>query len=152
MKSSAKTPSEYVASVPEDRRPAIRTLRTLINKHLPKGYEEGIGYGMLSWSVPLEVYPDTYNGQPLMFAALASQKQYMSLYLVCAYSDSSVKNKLVAGFKAAGKKLDVGKSCIRFKQLEDLPLGVIADVVSVVPMKAFVERAQRAHGERKKKK
>ncbi len=148
MQSKAKTVTEYLAGVPEDRRAALKTVRAVVKKHLPKGYVEGIGYGMIVWSVPLEVYPDTYNGEPLMYAALASQKNYMALYLTGGGTDGPVHKKLVAGFKAAGKKLDVGKSCIRFEQLDDLPLDVIGHAVGAVPLEAHVERAKQA---RKKK-
>ena len=145
MKSSATSVPDYLAGLPEDRRTAIKAVRTVVNKHLPKGYVEGIGYGMIVWSVPLKVYPDTYNGQPLMYAALASQKNYMALYLTGGGTNGPVHKKLVAGFKAAGKKIDVGKSCIRFKELDDLPLDVIGDAVSSVPLNAHVEAAKRAH-------
>jgi hypothetical protein len=143
------TVTQYLASVPDDRRAAIKTLRALVNKHLPKGYEEGTGFGMIVWSVPLTVYPDTYNGQPLMYAALASQKNYMALYLTGGGTDGPVHKKLIAGFKAAGKKLDVGKSCIRFKQLDDLALDVIAEAIATVPVKAHVEAAKQARAKKK---
>ena len=148
MQSKAKTVTEYLAGVPEDRRAALKAVRAVVKKHLPKGYVEGIGYGMIVWSVPLEVYPDTYNGEPLMYAALASQKNYMALYLTGGGTDGPVHKKLVAGFKAAGKKIDIGKSCIRFDQLDDLPLDVIGNAVGAVPLEAHVERAKQA---RKKK-
>ena len=137
MQSKAKTVAEYIASLPEDRRGAIKAVRDVVRKHMPKGYEEGIEYGHISWSVPLSVYPDTYNGQPLCYAALASQKNHMALYLMCAYADGPVKQRLVAGFKTAGKKLD------------DLPLDVIAETAGAVPMKKYVEIAKAAHAKQK---
>jgi len=148
MQSKAKTVTEYLGGLPEDRRAALKAGRAGVKKSLPKGYVEGIGYGMIVWSVPLEVYPDTYNREPLMYAAPASQKNYMALYLTGGGTDGPVHKKLVAGFKAAGKKIDIGKSCIRFKQLDDLPLDVIADAVGAVPLEAHVEKAKQA---RKKK-
>ena len=149
MQSRAKTVTEYLAGLPDDRRAALKAVRAMIKQNMPKGYIEDLGYGMIAWSVPLAVYRDTYNKQPLMYAALASQKNYMSVYLMCAYGDSPVHKKLVAGFKAAGKKLDMGKSCIRFKQLDDLPLDAIADAVAAVPLETYVDIAKRAHAKRK---
>ena len=149
MQSKAKTVAEYIASLPEDRRGAIKAVREVVKKHLPAGYKEGMEYGYISWSVPLSVYPDTYNGQPLCYAALASQKNHMALYLMCAYGDSPIKQRLVNGFKDAKKKLDMGKSCIRFKALDDLPLDVIAEATAAMPMKKYVEIAKAAHAKKK---
>jgi len=149
MQSKAKTVAEYIASLPEDRRGAIKAVRDVVKKHLPAGYQEGMDYGYIGWSVPLSVYPDTYNGQPLCYAALASQKNHMALYLMCAYAEGPIKQRLVKGFKEAGKKLDMGKSCIRFKQLEDLPLDVVAEVTAAVPMKKYVEIARAARSKKK---
>jgi uncharacterized protein YdhG (YjbR/CyaY superfamily) len=149
MQSKAKTVAEYIASLPEDRRGAIKAVRDVVKKHLPAGYREGMDYGYIGWSVPLSVYPDTYNGQPLCYAALASQKSHMSLYLMCAYAEGPIKQRLVKGFKEAGKKLDMGKACIRFKLLEDLPLDVIAEVTAAVPMKKYVEIARAVHAKKK---
>jgi uncharacterized protein YdhG (YjbR/CyaY superfamily) len=149
MQSKAKTVAEYIASLPEDRRGAIKAVREVVKKHLPAGYREGMDYGYIGWSVPLSVYPDTYNGQPLCYAALASQKNHMALYLMCAYAEGPIKQRLVKGFKVAGKKLDMGKACIRFKQLEDLPLDVIAEVTAAVPMKKYVEIARAARAKKK---
>jgi uncharacterized protein YdhG (YjbR/CyaY superfamily) len=149
MQSKAKTVAEYIASLPEDRRGAIKAVRDVVKKHLPAGYREGMDYGYIGWSVPLSVYPDTYNGQPLCYAALASQKNHMALYLMCAYAEGPIKQRLVKGFKEAGKKLDMGKACIRFKKLEDLPLDVIAEVTAAVPVKKYVEIARAAHAKKK---
>src|SRR5262245_46822565 len=149
MQSKATTVAKYLAELPEDRRAALKAVRAVIQKHLPKGYVEGMDYGYIAWTVPLSVYPDTYNGQPLCYAALASQKNHMALYLMCAYGDGPLKKKLEAGFKAAGKKLDMGKACIRFKKLDDLPLDVIGEIAGAVPMKRYVELARAAHAGRK---
>jgi|SRR5262245_11022039 len=143
-KNDASSVAEYLERLPEDRRTALVKLRKLINKNLPKGYEEAFAWGMITWYVPLSVYPDTYNGQPLCYAAIGSQKNHMALYLMSGYAEGPMKKKLAAGFKAAGKKLDMGKACIRFKSLDDLPLDVIADVAGSVPMKQFVEVAKKA--------
>jgi hypothetical protein len=146
MKTAAKTADEYLALLPPDRREAIAAVAATVRRHLPKGYSEGFGWGMLCWQVPLSVYPDTYNGQPLVYAALASQKQYMALYLMCAYARPEVDAMLREGFRAAGKRLDMGKSCIRFRRLEDLPLDVIARAVASTPLAAYVAAAERSRG------
>ena len=149
MQSKATTVTKYLAELPEERRAALKAVRAVIQKNLPKGYVEGMDYGNIAWTVPLAVYPDTYNGQPLCYAALASQKNHMALYLMCAYGDGPVKQKLVAGFRAAGKKLDMGKSCIRFRKLDDLPLDVIGEVAAAVPMKKYIEITKAVHAGRK---
>ena len=145
----AKTVAEYIASLPEDRRGAIKAVRAVVKKNLPAGYKEGMDYGFIGWTVPLSVYPDTYNGQPLCYAALANQKNHMALYLMAAYAEGPIKQRLVKGFRAAGKKLDMGKSCIRFRSLGDLPLDVIAEVAAALPMKKYVEIAKAAHPKQK---
>lgn len=145
----AKTVAEYIASLPEDRRGAIKAVRAVVKKNLPAGYKEGMDYGFIGWTVPLSVYPDTYNGQPLCYAALANQKNHMALYLMAAYAEGPIKQRLVKGFRAAGKKLDMGKSCIRFKSLDDLPLDVIAEVAAALPLKKYVEIAKAAHPKQK---
>ena len=149
QKTDASSVAEYLAQLPDDRRVPLEKLRKLINKNLPSGYQETFAWGMITWHVPLAVYPDTYNGRPLCYAALGNQKSHMALYLMSGYAEGPIKKKLVAGFKAAGKKLDMGKACIRFKSLDDLPLDVIADVAGSVPMKQFVEIARGAASKRK---
>jgi len=144
MKSSAKTPAAYVKSLPADRREAIAAVRKVILKNLPKGYEEIVDFGMLAYVVPLKRYPDTYNGHPLGVVALASQKQSMSLYLMCAYGDPATKAWFVSAWKKAGKKLDMGKSCVRFKSLDDLALDVVGKVVARVPVETYVKHYEKA--------
>jgi hypothetical protein len=138
MRSRAATPAAYVKSLSEDRRRAIQAVRQVILKNLPKGYEEIVDFGMLAYVVPLKRFPDTYNGRPLAIAALASQKQYMSVYLMCVYGDSGLREWFQSAFKKAGKKLDMGKSCVRFKSLDDLPLDVIGEAVARVPLETFL--------------
>jgi hypothetical protein len=143
MSSKATTIGGYLESLPKERRDAISAVRDTVRRHLPKGYEEAMAWGIITWRVPLEVYPDTYNKQPLMYAALGSQKNHMAIYLCNAYASLALRAKVVAGFKAAGKKLDMGKSCIRFKKLEDLPLELIGRVVAATPMKSYVAFAKK---------
>lgn len=144
MKSAASTITEYLAELPDDRRAAIEQVREVILGNIPKGYEEVMNWGMITYQVPLSAYPDTYNKQPLMYAALASQKNYMAVYLMCAYGQPSIKQELVNGFAAAGKKLDMGGGCVRFKKVEDLPLDVIAKVIASTEMDAHIAFAKAA--------
>ena len=138
VSSRAATVAAYLAELPADRRAEIERVRDLINSALPDGYREGIGYGMIGWVIPLERYPDTYNKQPLAFAALAAQKNYNSLYLNCVYASKERTEQLRAAFGAAGKKLDMGKSCIRFKRADDLALDVIRDEIASTTPTEFI--------------
>ena len=140
MQSKAATVDAYIAGLPEDRRPVVKKLRALLKRQVPKGYREGMGWGLICYSIPLERFPDTYNGEPLCYAALASQKNYLSLYLMGPYGDKALRKKLEDGFRKAGKRLDVGKSCIRFRSLDELPLDVIGEVVAAVTPEKYIER------------
>ena len=132
------TAEEYMAALPEDRAEQIGRLRELILQRLPDGYVEQIDFGMISYVIPLETYPETYNGHPLMYAALASQKRHMSLYLMNVYSDEETLKWFTDGFAEAGKKLDMGKACVRFKKLDDLPLELIGDVIARTPASEYI--------------
>lgn len=138
MKSSATSVNGYLKGLPAERRKALEAVRKTILKNLPKGYVESCRWGMIAYEVPLSICPDTYNGQPLMYAALASQKNHMAVYMCNVVAIPAIRKSLVAGFKAAGKRLDMGKSCIRFRQLEDLPLEVIGKAVAATPLDEFV--------------
>ena len=140
MKSTAKTVDEYLAELPQERRMAIETVRNVILDNLPAGYEEALNWGMITYQVPLSVYADTYNGQPLMYAALASQKNHMAVYLTAFYTDEESRQWFEAGYRLTGKRMDVGKSCVRFRKLEDLPLDLVADAISYMEMQEFVRR------------
>lgn len=137
--SRATTVAQYLKELPADRRRIIAAVRAVIRRNLPAGYKEAVGWGMIVYSVPLSLYPDTYNGQPLMYAALASQKNYCAVHMVAVYMSPERLAALQTGFKAAGKKLDMGKGCIRFRTLEDLPLDAIGDAIAGVPVDRFVE-------------
>ncbi len=144
MRIEAKTPKEYLAALPADRREAIATLRDLVNANLPKGYRETIGYGMIAWVVPLETCPDTYNGDALVYAGLASQKQSMSLYLMTVYGDPATEKRFRDAFAKAGKKLDMGKSCVRFRSRDALHLPAVADAIRCCSVTEYVRRARAA--------
>ena len=142
MQSKAATVEQYLAELPEDRRQALQAVRGVILENLPAGYAEGMQYGMIGYFVPHSVYPPGYHcdpRQPLPFACLASQKNYMSLYLGCAYGDSDFAAWFREAWTKAGKKLDMGKSCIRFKKVADLPLEVIGQAIKRVPTKKYIE-------------
>ena len=138
-KSEAATVDDYLAGLPPDRNEAISAVRAVILKHLPLGYEETMQYGMIGYVIPLERYPVTYNGQPLEYAALASQKHYMALYLMNVYGNREIERWFTNQYQASGKKLDMGKSCVRFKKIEDVPLNVIGQVIKRVPVKKYIE-------------
>ena len=152
MKSEAKSVEQYLTELPEDRRKEIESVRQVILENLPEGYEEAMNWGMISYQVPLETYPDTYNGQPLMYAALASQKNHMSLYLTGIYMDEETKEGFEEAYRATGKRYDVGKSCVRFRKLDDLPLPLIGESIAAMDVDAFVARAEEIRQARKRKK
>jgi len=143
-KSLAATPSAYLQSLPPDRRAAMQQVRKVILAHLPKGYEEQMLAGMLAYVVPLSRLADTYNGHPLMYAALASQKNYMALYVMSVYGHAPTGQWFRAQFKARGKKLDMGKSCVRFKTIDDLPLDVIGETIAKVPIDTWIRVYQQS--------
>jgi len=133
-----QTVAEFLSQLPPDRRAEVKRVRALIRKNLPAGYEEVITKNMLVYQVPLRDYDETYNGKPLWYIALASEKSYLSLHLMSIYGDRAQAQQLEDGFRLAGKKLDMGKSCIHFRTADDLPQETIARVVSSMPMKRWV--------------
>lgn len=151
MRSNAATIDEYLAALPAERRAAVETVREVVLQNLPQGYEEALNWGMITYQVPLETYPDTYNGQPLMYAALANQKNHMALYLTGIYMQEEDHTAFEAAYKATGKRCDVGKSCVRFRTLEDLPLDLIAQTIASMDVDSFIRRAERAGSARKNK-
>jgi hypothetical protein len=144
--STARTPEEYLDSLPEDRRAAVAAVRRVVLENLPDGFEEGMQYGMIGYYIPLERFPDTYNGQPLGLAALANQKQHMALYLNNVYGDRTTESRFRERWAATGKKLDMGKSCVRFRRLEDLPLDVIGRTIAEESVEGYLERYAAARG------
>ncbi|MFN7967386.1 MAG: DUF1801 domain-containing protein [Acidobacteriota bacterium] len=142
MQSKATTVRAYLQELPPDRRAAIEAVRQVILHNLDKDFEEGISYGMIGYYVPHRVFPAGYHcdpRQPLCFAGLASQKNYMSLYLMSVYGRQEEQERFVQEWAKTGKKLDMGKACVRFKRLEDLPLDVIGRAIHRVSAKAYVE-------------
>ena len=137
--SEAQTIDEYLAELSPDRREAVAAVRKVILDHLSEGYQETMQYGMISYVIPLEKYPLTYNKQPLGYAALASQKNYMSLYLMNIYAKKETEQWFTEEYRASGKKLDMGKSCVRFKKLDDLPMDLIGKAVARTTVAEFIE-------------
>lgn len=142
MQSPAKTPQEYIDSLPEDRRAPMSALRKAITDNLPKGFTEGMGYGMLGYAVPHSIYPNGYHCDPklpLPFLALASQKNFIALYHMGMYSDPELLNWFTTEFPKHTKyKLDMGKSCVRFKKVDDIPFGLIGELVSKMTVEDWI--------------
>ena len=143
MRSDAKTVGEYLAELPNDRREPLNTVRQVILENLPSGYEEAMNWGMITYQVPLKKYPDTYNKQPLMYAALASQKNYMAVYLSSIYADETARREFEDAYRVSGKKMDIGKSCVRFRNLENLPLEVIGKAIAAYDVDSFSSKRTR---------
>lgn len=147
VSSKTATVDAYLDELPDERREIVAAVRKVVKKNLPKGYKESMGYGMINYCIPLDEYPDTYNKQPLCYAAIAAQKNHYALYLMSAYSGDQ-EAVLREGFARAGKKLDMGKSCVRFKKLEDLPLDVIGKVIASTPPKEYIAQYEKARKQR----
>jgi uncharacterized protein YdhG (YjbR/CyaY superfamily) len=144
VKSSAKTVQQYLNELPEEHREVVSRVRQLVLENLPEGYHESMNWGMITYGIPLERYPNTYNKQPLGYIALAAQKNYYSLYLMGCYTDSEQEAQLREGFHRAGKKFDMGKSCLRFKKLDDLPFDVLAEIISSMTPDELIQFYERA--------
>jgi hypothetical protein len=155
MQSKAATVDDYLDELPEERRDAIQAVRKVILKNLDKKYKEEMQYGMIGYNVPLSVYPPGYHctpNTPLPFAALANQKNYMSLYLMPVYGEGETNTWFQEEWAKTGKKLDMGKSCIRFKKAEDLALDVIAAAIKRIPVKVYIQQVEASIERSKKEK
>src|SRR4051812_10225041 len=138
VSSKETTPAAYLASLPAERRKVIAAVRAIIRKHLPKGYVETMNWGMLAYEVPLTRFPDTYNKQPLMYLALAAKKNNYALYMH-GLADKTLIDRLAAAYKANGRKFDMGKGCLRFKSIDELPLDIIGEIVASPPVERRIE-------------
>ena len=138
VSSAAATVEEYIDSLAPDRAETVRAVRRVILDNLPEGYVETMQYGMMAYVIPLERYPDTYNKQALAPTCLASQKNYLSLYLHSIYMDEAMEAWFRAKWEASGKKLNMGKSCIRFRRIDDLPLDLVGETVAQVTVGEFI--------------
>jgi len=150
MHSNATTVDAYLESLPPARREAISAVREVILANLPEGYEEVMRWGMICYEVPLATCPDTYNGEPLMYAALASQKRHMAVYLTAIYADPDRAEDFARRYRETGKRLDMGKSCVRFTKLEHLPLELVGEVVASTPVADMVAIADGARKARRR--
>lgn len=142
MQSDANTIPEYLSELAPGRKEILEEVRRVILDHLPEGYEEAMNWGMITYQVPLETYPDTYNGKPLMYAALASQKNHVSLYLTGIYIDEEARQAFESAYKDTGKRYDAGKSCVRFRSLDDLPLDVIGRSIAQYEVDDFIHKME----------
>lgn len=144
MHSAASNPEQYLGELPPERHGLVSRLRDEILQHLPSGFEEAINWGMLVYQVPLEIYPNTYNKQPLAYIALANQKQYVSLYLMGIYGIPELRGQLEADFNRLGFKLRAGKSCIRFKSEAEVPWAILPKYISAVSLDQFIDIVEDA--------
>ena len=144
MQSKATTVTQYLAELPEDRRAAVEEVRAVILANLPEGYQESMNWGMISYEVPLERYPKTYNKKPLGYAALASQKNHMAVYLMEIYASEDSAASFEAQYRGTGKRYDVGKSCVRFRTIDDLPLDLIGRTIAATSVDQYIARYEAA--------
>jgi hypothetical protein len=144
MQSKATTVKQYLDELPAERRRDIAKVRSVVRKNLPKGYRETMNWGIISYELPLETYPDTYNEKPLCYAGLAAQKNFNTLYLMGAYGDSKQRKRLEDAFRKSGKKMDMGKSCLHFRSADDLPLETIGEIIASTPPQKMIEMYETA--------
>ena len=145
-RSKATTVEEYLDELLDDRRATVEAVRDVVRANLPDGYEEMVQFGMISYVVPLERYPKTYNRQALQYAAIASQKNYVSLYLMSIYANAETERWFLDGYRASGKRLDMGKSCVRFRSLDDLPLDLVGEAVARTSVDEYIALYETARG------
>ena len=145
----AATVSEYLSSLSPDERKDIQKVRGVIRQHLPKGYKEGVQWGMICYTIPLSRFSGTYNGQALCYAAIAAHKHYHSLHLMNIYGDAATEKWFKAAYKASGKRLDMGKSCVRFRRAADLPLDVIGEAIARTSVADYIRFYEKARPARK---
>jgi hypothetical protein len=148
MESKIATPQEYLENIPEKRKEAMRKLRNLILEKLPKGFQEGFYYGMLTYVVPFSAYPPGYHcdpkNMPLPFLSLASQKNFIALYHMGIYADPELLNWFVSEYpKHSKQKLDMGKSCIRFKKMDQIPYELIADLLAKISVEDWISTYEK---------
>ena len=143
MKSKAETVDEYLDELSDERRETVSIIRKLILEHLPEGYQEAMQYGMISYIIPFDIFPDTYNKQPLSYLSLASQKNNYSLYMSNVYADQEINSWFIKEYKESGKRMDMGKSCVRFKKLDNLPLDLIGEAISKTTPDEYIQMYKR---------
>lgn len=139
VSSLAKTVTKYIDELPVERKLIVKKLRSAIRKNLSSGYKEVMEFGMICYVIPLTKYPNTYNKKPLVYCALASQKQYVSLYLSCVYVDKKTRIEFEDSYRKSGKKLNAGASCIRFKNMQEIPFDVVNKAIRKFSVKQFID-------------
>lgn len=139
VRSDANTVERYLAELPDERRAEVEIVRNMVLANLPEGYVETMRWGMITYEVPLDIYPDTYNGQPLMFLALAAQKRHLALYLTNVAFVPGGEERFRARYVETGKKLDMGRSCLRFKTPDDLATDLVAETIRSTSLDEFIE-------------
>ncbi len=145
VSSRATTVEQYLAELPDDRRADVARVREVILANLPDGFEETMQYGMIGYAIPLERFPDTYNGEALGSVALAAQKRHISVYMHALYASQELTAWFVEAYAAAGKKLNMGKSCVRFRRADDAALDVIGEAVAQVTPDQLIAAHEAAH-------
>ena len=140
------TVGAYLASLTPEKRSVIEEARSLVHQHISKGYAEFMNWGVINWGIPLEEFSDTYNGQPLCYVGLGAQKNYNAFYLLGAYDGSNGAKLLADAFKKAGKRLDMGKCCLRFKKLDDLELTSVARQIAMSTPEDYIAYYKRTKG------
>ena len=140
------TVTAYLASLTPEKRGVIEEARAFVRQHISKGYAEFMNWGVINWGIPLEEFSDTYNGQPLCYVGLAAQKNYNAFYLMGAYDGSNGAKQLADAFKKAGKRFDMGKCCLRFKQLDDLELTSVANLIAKATPADYLTYYKRTKG------
>jgi hypothetical protein len=138
MGSATPTLEAYLETLPAERRGTLEAVLAAIRRAVPAGYQETFRAGMVTWEVPLAAYPRTYNGQPLAYVSVAAQARHFAVYLMAPYADAARVEALREAFAREGKRLDMGKSCVRFRGLEDAALGAIASEVGSLPPEAYI--------------
>lgn len=149
-KSAATTVQQYLDELPDDRRAVLSAVRETILRHLPAGYQETMNWGMISYEIPLARYPNTYNRQPLSYVGLAAQKNYYALYLSNVYGNPEQAARMKAAFTQAGKQLDMGKSCLRFRSLADVPWDAIGEIVASATPDDYIRQYEAAQQQRER--
>jgi hypothetical protein len=144
--SEIRTADAYVAQLEPDRQEFVSAIRDAVNSNLDPGFEEMIDFGMIAWCIPLERNPDTYNGHPLMYAALASQKRYVSVYLMGIYADQDAATWFHEEYEKRNVRANMGKSCVRFRKLEDVPLDLIGQAIARYSAESYLDLVHKAQG------